>query len=156
MEFQQNIDEVINNLTESVDFNFIQTKIMPKITKNINESKYVTNDVKKKFMTGGVDKSKRLRLSNLKGGCDTVAKDALEVIVSHYLSDINKYDAKLLNILSDKGYEKELMIKFLIINNVDDIQNTCGTNNMGNELCSMIINLKKMSTLYKIKSQYNI
>lgn len=154
MDYKQRVNDIAVELAQSVDTNFFQTKIMPKIIKNINESEYVNNAVKKKFMSGGTDRSKRLRLSNLKGGGDVVVKDALEIIISHYLSDINKYEAKLLNLLDDKGYDNKIMVKFLIVNNDNDIRSVCKMNNISDDMCSKIIDLKKMSALYKIENNF--
>jgi len=158
MEFQGNINDTISSLTKNIDTSFIRKSVVPKLISNINKSNDVSSDAKNKlsrqFSNLGSNELRQIRLSSLRGGGDNVTKEALEVIITHFLSDINKFDAKLINLLSNANIDGNVIITFLFVNNIDDIKGVCTSNNIGGSLCQNVITLKKLSALYRIEHNF--
>ncbi len=157
MDFQKSISDMITNLTQNVDISLVSDSIIPKLIDNINQSSTVKQEAKNKlnakFNNTGFQ-LKQIRLSSLRGGGEEVTKEALEVIIAHFLSDINKYDAKLINLLSDANVDEKVIVTFLIVNNLDDINAVIRDNNISSNLAQNIITLKKLSALYRIERNF--
>lgn len=84
---------------------------------------------------------------------NTDMKDILILTTIYYLSDLNKFDYKLINEAANMGLSTENIITLLLLNNIYDVKTLCEMNKIGGDALYRITTLKKLSALHKV--QYN-
>ena len=74
--------------------------------------------------------------------------------VIYYLSNLNTYDYRLINITSDLDMPIENMLVLLLLNDIDSIRTFCKQNELNQNITYRIITLKKLSALHKIENVF--
>jgi len=71
-----------------------------------------------------------------------------------YLTDLNKFDHKLINAGFNCGLDSGDVITLLILNNIDDINEFCIKRRITSDRYYTIATLKKLSALYKLQHNF--
>ena len=75
--------------------------------------------------------------------------------LTYYLSDMNKFDHKLVNLGFDAGLTDQDVIVLLIIDDLDSIDHFCQQHGIVGEPYRSIVTLKKLSGLQKLRNMFN-
>ena len=153
MSAHQQLNVTLRNLTYSIPPDYIINTVVPSIIASIIASPIVEDKYKaalrKKFGIG----NNPTKSNNSKNSM--TPEEMMVASLTYYLSDMNKFDHKLVNLGFDAGLTDQDVIVLLIIDDLDSIDHFCQKHGIGGEPYRSIVTLKKLSGLQKLRNMFN-
>jgi hypothetical protein len=149
------LNNAINDLTNTLNNDFVMQNIVTQLVDKINKSKIITK--KKNFSIGSYFDP---YLAHIKTPIERYGipsnnyiLNLLITTIKYCLSDLNIYDYHLINYLFEYNLQPNNIIVLLILNNIYDIDAFCKLHTLHGDKYHTISTLKKLSALHRI--QYN-
>lgn len=153
MSVENNFKKLITNFNLKIQNGSYSNQLVNKLIASINNSRIVGNNVKKAFNEHfNIVSGTKLMIGGNNNSNNSL--DLLIATVSYYLTDINRYDEKLINYAFDIGLDVHSIIILLFLDNISDIQSFCKMNGLTHDKCMTLTTLKKLSALHRVQFNF--
>ena len=157
MNFQTILNNSINDLSSTLENDFVLQQIVARLVEKINQAKIIKKEHKytiNKYFSSYSGKLTDLKTIEMKNINTSDPKTLLLLTVVYILSNMNIYDEYLVNYLFNIGQAADAVIVLLLLNNIYDIEIFCKRYNIGSDGFYNISTLKKLSELHKLQFNY--
>ena len=157
MNFQTVLNNSINDLSSTLNNDFVLQQIVARLVEKINQAKIIKKGHKytiNKYFSSYRGRISDLQAVEMKNINTSDPKNLLLLTVVYILSNMNTYDEYLVNYLFNIRQTADAVIVLLLLNNIHDIEIFCKKYNIGSEGFYNISTLKKLSELHKLQFNY--